>query len=343
MKNKKPFIGAIRWDAWLPGDADTTKVGQRGVGQQVSDTLSQQKFHFRVPYFANLHSDGVTISYPEPTQELFDQEMQYAADMGIDYFAYCMYEDNSGLDYARVFHTQSKLRNKVKMSAILSAGPYDNMKHIGDLVDCFQQEYYMKVCGGRPLVFFFAYIKDETEKEIAALRTACKNAGVPDPYIAAMFWNQHEIKEALFDAVSGYGFSGNDGQSFVSLTEKARGRWEEAKSRGQKLIPMATTGWDPRPRIERPVSWMNIAENCWAQTPKDEEIVTHIQQTMDYIHENNELCEAETLVIYAWNENDEGGWLVPTGKLGNDGLLMRNADGSLIPDTSRLEAIKKIL
>jgi len=342
MKKEKPFIGAIRWDAWFPGNHPATADIPRNVGQQVSDTLSQLKYHFRVPYFAKLEEDGVTVSFPAPTQGLFDEEMHYAADAGIDYFAYCMYEDNSGMEYARQFHTCSALNKKVKMSAILTAGSYNIQKHLGDLVHYFQQPYYMKVCGDRPLVFFFSY-QEHTPEDITALRAACKEAKVPQPYIAAMFWNRHEEKAQYFDAVSGYGFSGTNGESFTALTQKTYSRWEDAVTRGQKLIPMSTAGWDPRPRHDRPVSWMNVAAESWVQTATPDEIASHIEETMDYIQEHKENCEANALLIYAWNENDEGGWLVPTGRLGEDGLLLHKENGSLIPDTTRLDAIRKIL
>jgi hypothetical protein len=40
---------------------------------------------------------------------------------------------------------------------------------------------------------------------------------------------------------------------------------------------------------------------------------------------------ANAVIIYAWNEHDEGGWLSPT----------RTAEGK--PDTSRLDAIRDVL
>jgi hypothetical protein len=46
------------------------------------------------------------------------------------------------------------------------------------------------------------------------------------------------------------------------------------------------------------------------------------------VQNNRQICIANTIIIYAWNEFDEGGWISPT----------RNKDGSA--DTSRLDAIK---
>ena len=39
---EKTLIGAIRWDAW----------GTIDIGPQVRATLSLQRFHFRLPFYA---------------------------------------------------------------------------------------------------------------------------------------------------------------------------------------------------------------------------------------------------------------------------------------------------
>jgi len=43
------------------------------------------------------------------------------------------------------------------------------------------------------------------------------------------------------------------------------------------------------------------------------------------VRKHADLCEAQAIIMYAWNEYDEGGWLAPT----------RSSDGT--PDTSRLD------
>lgn len=341
MQNIKPLIGAIRWDAWFPGNTPSQPEEKPNVGRQVAETLSQPQYYFRLPYFARLSQDG-TASYPPPTQALFDAEMAYAADAGIDYFAYCMYEDNSEMAYARHFHEKSALGEQVKMCAILTAGPYKIQKHIKHLVHYFQQDYYQKVCGGRPLVYFFGWLKDTAEC-IRLLLEGCEKAGVPKPYLAAMFWNCDDEKAQYFDAVSGYAVGGKDGESYADLTARARARWEDARLKEQKLIPLVTAGWDPRPRHERPVSWMTVSADSWAQTARPEEIARHLQETLDYMGHHRELCPANTLIIYAWNENDEGGWLVPTARCDDKGQPIRLENGALLPSFARLLAIKKIL
>jgi hypothetical protein len=33
---------------------------------------------------------------------------------------------------------------------------------------------------------------------------------------------------------------------------------------------------------------------------------------LHFVRTNRAVCAANTVIIYAWNEHDEGGWLVPT-------------------------------
>ena len=64
-------------------------------------------------------------------------------------------------------------------------------------------------------------------------------------------------------------------------------------------------------------------------TPR--EIAAHLRRALTFVNEHPEICIARAVIIYAWNEYDEGGWLAPT----------RAADGR--PDTGRLDGIRSIL
>ena len=60
------------------------------------------------------------------------------------------------------------------------------------------------------------------------------------------------------------------------------------------------------------------------------EIARHLARAIEFVRANPKVCQARTVIAYAWNEHDEGGWLCPTW----------TAQG---PDTSRLDAIRRIL
>ena len=92
-------------------------------------------------------------------------------------------------------------------------------------------------------------------------------------------------------------------------------------------------GWDRRPRVEHPVPWEaawqkpNVGLDKYYVSPTPTELAGHLGEAFDWIGARAAQCPAQTVIIYAWNEHDEGGWLCPT--LGADGK----------PDASRLQAI----
>jgi hypothetical protein len=56
-----------------------------------------------------------------------------------------------------------------------------------------------------------------------------------------------------------------------------------------------------------------------------------LREAVDWTQRNRDLNPSQAIIIYAWNENDEGGWLIPT--LGANGQ----------PNTERIEAVGRVL
>jgi hypothetical protein len=59
----------------------------------------------------------------------------------------------------------------------------------------------------------------------------------------------------------------------------------------------------------------------------DKELRDHVRGALDWVTKHREAARAQTIIAYAWNESDEGGWLVPTHREG----------------TARLDAIRDAL
>ena len=86
-----PIVGAIRWDGWY-GDATVTKA--------VEASLGQPKYHFRLPWFAQLQSDG-SVRINGDSQANMEQEIAYAAAARLNYWAFVDYWDEApGLSVA---------------------------------------------------------------------------------------------------------------------------------------------------------------------------------------------------------------------------------------------------
>jgi hypothetical protein len=53
------------------------------------------------------------------------------------------------------------------------------------------------------------------------------------------------------------------------------------------------------------------------------ELAAHLTGAFDYVAAHPERCEANTVIMYAWNEHSEGGFLCPSGR--GTGLQSRDA------------------
>ena len=76
-------VGAVNWDCSVPSSTFFGKASTRA--------LSPAKYRDRTPYYAEVVGSD-SIDYRERTLEEYEQEMRYAIEAGIDYFAYCWYD-----------------------------------------------------------------------------------------------------------------------------------------------------------------------------------------------------------------------------------------------------------
>jgi hypothetical protein len=208
------------------------------------------------------------------------------------------------------------------------------------------------VMGNRPLLYFFrpdsSWVESlggaaSARQLVDSLRREAVSSGLGDPYIVVM----HHILDLAVSmadimgaqALSDYakwGDGGFNGTPYTELTMVAHEFWESCAATGKEVVPLVTSGWNRLPRIERPVPWetgwqkpgQNIEKYFALPTP--EEIAAHLQEGCDWVNEHPEAAPSKAILIYAWNEHDEGGWLCPT----------INEDGS--PNDSRLKALAGI-
>ena len=109
LRNERALVGAIRWDAWIGN-------GEGGVGLVVNRSLSPEKYHFRLPWFSKIIGPN-EVFIDGATQEIVDDEIQFAKTYGIDYFAILHYND--GMSFARTAYLNSLYKNGIKWCALL--------------------------------------------------------------------------------------------------------------------------------------------------------------------------------------------------------------------------------
>ncbi|MFF2847568.1 hypothetical protein ACFVT5_14775 [Streptomyces sp. NPDC058001] len=314
-----PPEGATPWvDVFVDG---VRKVNHAPL-LTVSSIVNTVSFRTNESLSVDLYVDKVSVEVTESVncdaarQAVMDQEIRYARDAGIDYWAF-VYYPSEPLARGRKLYLSSAYKNDVKWCAILTGdflAAFD--ANLSELVSRFSESNYQRVLGGRPLLYF---LSDANAARVAKVRAAATAAGLPDPYIVVMAWTAQsaaDVKAAVgADAVSRYATGAATGVPYAQLAVSETALWSQYAAAGGQVIPTVTTGWDKRPRYDYPVSWepnyMDFKDN-WVQQATPEEIADHLSAAITWgaAHPTNN--PANAVLIYAWNEFDEGGWICPT-------------------------------
>ncbi len=339
-RSETTTFGAIRWDAWY---GDKNDAGETSVLKQVEKTLTPAKYHFRAPFFAKINDKG-KITFPEYTQETFDKEMEYAIEAGVDYFAYCWYSSNMRL--SRDLHTTSKYRDQVKMCALLDGNSIGKEYAHKELATLLKESYYMTVLNGRPLMYYFADKNniDLIGEDIIFYRRLCKQLELPEPYAVIMNTPVSTNVTKYADATSKYGGKAlKDGAPYKDFVQNTYQMWEDWRKTGAQIVPALSFGWHVVPRFENPVTWMTASEGDWVDYATPEEITEHIEYAYRYLQQSAvaPFTMANTMIAYAWNEHDEGGWICPTIAVDEEGNQLFNEDGTPKINDERIQAVKK--
>ncbi len=330
-ETKKPFrIGAINWDCAVPEDTY--------FGFHSAKSLSPKQFRYRTPYYAHIESDS-KISYTYKTQEEFDEELKYAIEAGIDYFAYTWYteekldrDDLEGklheITYGRNMHLKSALKDKIKLCAMFVCSHIHTDNDLEKLAAIMKESYYEKV-DGRPLVYLFGgYRVDYIER----LNALCQKHSLPKPYI--VFLNNGVESEdgdySKADAVSAYTCGAERITTHAQLCDQLEKANEKRKEFGIDTVPLFTTGWDPKPRILNPVPWVSYPDVDYAAVATDEELLDSANRLCTWIQNNQNVTKTRHILTFAWNEFEEGGFICPT----------YNEDGTI--NDQRVKTFKEI-
>ncbi len=211
----------------------------------------------------------------------------------------------------------------------------------------FREDYYMTVLGGRPLMYYIVYPQtlELIGEDIRFYRELAHTIGVPEPYTVVMNASAETAGDIGADAISAYAIPGADDAPFTTVMDAAYTKWKEWNDSGAQYVPVVSLGWNPEPRYVNPVSWTSIKNNAWAQLPSATNIEEHLIDALTYMEQPKviEKTEVNTLLVYAWNEHDEGGWLCPTVATDENGHLMYDSDGIKKINAERVAAVKKAL
>lgn len=315
MSKNKIKLGVIRWDAWV-GNLSP-------VGLEVEKCLTPKKYHNRLPFYATINKSVVQIRCD--SKDIINKEIDYASKYGIDYFAFCWYPFNSGLDTARNLFLEIE-QSKINWCLIIGTNPFNEDDALW-LINQFSKENYLKI-NNRPVIYIF----DINKNLLHIVNYIRENYKDYNPYFVGMVWNknQAELMNDLFklDAITQYCTPGKKNASYKEVSQLEISKWNEYRTINN-VVPWITTGWDKRPRYDSPVSW----ENCknfdvqYIQQPTPIELKSALINAYQFQKKN----ENELILLYAWNEFDEGGFIEPT--LTDSGLININ----------KLQIIKEVI
>lgn len=339
----RPVVGAIRWDAWT-------------AGSEWEANLGPAQWRGRLPFYGK-ETGPDTVEIRADTQAVMDQEIAYAQKAGLDYWAYCFHRptdlSQEPDEYALRLHLASAHKTDVHFCFVMMGqgwwGPVDEYGRAAErLAEYLADPAYQKVEGDRPLLYVY-YTEnlakhfggdEQARAALDLIRSKAVDEGLGPPLIVAQVWHAEEgarlVDSLGFDAISAYAMVdlanwGDQEYPYSNLVAGDRAFWDSCRATGKQVIPLVSAGWDNRPRWRDPERYEELYKSRprgpWYVQPTAAELAANLQSALDWMEANPEATEPRAVLMYAWNESDEGGWLVPT----------------LDEGTARLDAIAEVL
>ena len=213
-----------------------------------------------------------------------------------------------------------------------------------EYIGAMQSPHYHSVMGARPLVYLFQFSDGEAkacaggwnESQVVfdGFRKRVVAAGLANPYLVLMDFDVSTVHTHAqwlgFDAISSYALPGgtNEGVPMREQTQSAQSWWQQAADTSFPFVPIAPTGWDPRPRSDHPCPCVDEGPAHFVQAT-GAEVAELVTAALNFTCAHSAGAEAQTVVVYAWNESSENGAaLVPS--LGN-GTMYVDALAKVLP------------
>jgi hypothetical protein len=325
----KVTLGAIRWDNW-------------SLDSPYGQVLADPGLRERVPYYTERLPNG-KLGFPGNSERALNADVHYAKAAGLDYFIFGYYLESAawGRDPSRAAALNRALTNfirlpdklgiKYALNFNLSFPSRDVPMVSAAITKALLGPDYMRASDGSAPVFFLVnatatWLKgfggeQGAKAALSDLRNRVKAATGRNLYLVALLFNLSETEPVAhrvgFDAVSTYATAlGANGKSlsYASCAALAQNAWHfEAKNGLGGFLPTVTLGWDYRPALRNPQEKKNRKPNPdWCQPATDEEWTRQIRGAINEAANNPRNNRFQSVVIYAWNESSEGGWIQPT-------------------------------
>lgn len=338
---KKAIIGAYYFDGWSGRNALANNPYEPWAATAPTHLTKRfvEEFPEREPVWG----------WRNDTQAIMERQIDLAADNGIDFFLFCWYwHDNKGYLNESAINNDSKhtslalyrtAQNMQKLQYCLLIANHEGAEIVGNdnwaaavkhWTPYFRDPQYVTV-NGKPLVVIFgtgdnAINTEQIEKmQQAAVKEGLKNGlSIAGCGANATVRRKAFTQSTHYNVVPGYS-SGSAQHHYSELVKATQDQWNGTEQ--QPYIPLLTCGWDKRP-WEGP-NGLNQVEGWYYTGDTPDAFQSFLRDAFRWMDNNPSRTTKERLVlIYAWNELGEGGYLVPT-----------KGD----PEAAKLKKIKELL
>jgi len=265
--------------------------------------------------------------------EIVEQQIDLAAEHEIAFFAFCWYfhkdpneiaKDplNTGLE----LYLKAKNNHRLKFCLLVAnhagfeiKGTAD-WKQAADLwMPYLTHKQHVRVDGKPLLIIFSPQGGDKAGFEY--LQASARKAGLPGVAIAACNAGDPNIgytHRTHYNIIPGYA-SGPEKHAYAELVTAHQQQWHG--SRQQPYIPAITSGWDKRPW--EGFDGLGQTQGWYYPDRTPLQFAAFLESAIQWMEQHPDQTTAERIVlIYAWNEFGEGGYIAPT-KADPDGAYLK--------------------
>lgn len=320
---KPAIIGTYYFDGWAGRNSNAGNPNEPWAANAPTHLTRRfvEEFAGREPVWG----------WRDDSQEIMERQINLAADNGVDFFLFCWYwkNDRGTLNEEAIRndskHTSMELylkaENKKKIQYCLLVANHSGAEILGNdnwvaavkhWAPYFRDTQYITVAG-KPLVVIFGTGDDAiNDAQIAVMQEAAVKEGFKNG-LAIAGCGANARKKAFthsthYNLTSGYS-SGSKEQPFQLLIDNAKPQWIGTES--QPYIPVLNSGWDKRPWEGS--TGLNQVEGWYFTGDTPDLFKSFLQDAVGWMNNNSQKTTKERIVlIYAWNELGEGGYLVPT-------------------------------
>lgn len=342
----KPLVGVRHFPGYTSGNHKIRNAQEQllASGAFLNPPISWSD---RWPYYSVVRSDN-TIDIHEDDQRIIDQEIQLASDAGIDYWALEVdwIEDDTNYNYALNLYRSSPNKNLLKFSLILTAETLKadswNKEYLSRISESLLDKQYLKSTSGRPILYMWRFDslvselgESKTKERMRQFVQSIETQTGLKPYIVMMDLGSRNTystaAEYSVDARTSYLGSYDScgkGGPYTALVMDNLNQWNSYKASDLNYIPLVTIGMDPRPKSFDKNLFDFGKDPDWCQQGTPQQIAGNVKQAIEWVKTNNSVThESNTILLAAWMDITESGWLVPTLHEGN----------------ARLNALSKVL